>query len=136
MYLRWTRIPETHSSRIKSGRARLQVVPPSVTKRCGFQPLRFVLEIGKVVFATGFVLVIAIVSAANAQSTFTCACGKNPPGPPPTRSLKPYTGAPEDLRPFAKFTTPYHEYYQDLIQYNGAARDIPDPDLKDLTEIR
>jgi branched-chain amino acid transport system substrate-binding protein len=50
--------------------------------------------------------------------------------------LKPYAGAPEDLRPFAKFTTPYYEYYQDLIEYNGAARQIPDPDLKDLSEIR
>ena len=40
------------------------------------------------------------------------------------------------MRPFSKFTTPYHEYYQDLVEYNGAARDIPDPDLKDLNEIR
>jgi ABC-type branched-subunit amino acid transport system substrate-binding protein len=52
------------------------------------------------------------------------------------RSLKPYTGAPEDLRPFSKFTTPYYEYYQDLVEYNGAARDVPDPDLKTLSEIR
>lgn len=79
---------------------------------------------------------VALLTATRAQSTFTCACGKNPPGPPAPRSLKPYTGAPEDLRPFSKFTTPYYEYYQDLIEYNGAARDIPDPDLKDLTEIR
>src|SRR5215475_2576450 len=82
------------------------------------------------------VLVFLLAIAACAQTFAPCACGKNPPGPPPSRSLKPYTGAPEDLRPFAKFTTPYHEYYQDLIEYNGAARDIPDPDLKDLTEIR
>jgi branched-chain amino acid transport system substrate-binding protein len=40
------------------------------------------------------------------------------------------------LRPFSKFTTPYYEYYQDLVEYNGAARDVPDPDLKDLNEIR
>ena len=40
------------------------------------------------------------------------------------------------MRPFSKFTPPYYEYYQDLIEYNGAARDIPDPDLKDLSEIR
>ena len=58
------------------------------------------------------------------------------PAAPAPRSLKPYTGAPEDLRPFSKFTTPYYENYQDLIEYNGAARDIPDPDLKDLSEIR
>ena len=40
------------------------------------------------------------------------------------------------MRPFSKYTTPYFEYYQDLVEYNGAARDIPDPNLKDLDEIR
>lgn len=77
-----------------------------------------------------------LASAAWGQAFTPCACGKNPPGPPAPRSLKPYVGAPEDLRPFSKFTTPYYEYYQDLIEYNGAARDIPDPDLSSLSEIR
>ena len=81
-------------------------------------------------------LMVIFACAMQAQTPFTCACGKNPPGPPPNRSLKPYAGAPEDLRPFSKFTTPYYEYYQDLIEYNGAAREIPDPDPKELTEIR
>ncbi len=58
------------------------------------------------------------------------------PGRPASRSLKPYTGAPEDLRPFSKYTTPYYEFYQDLVEYNGAARDVPDAGLKDLSEIR
>ena len=86
-----------------------------------------------------FALVIAAVLLAGtacAQSSAPCLNGKNPPGPPAPRSLKPYTGAPEDLRPFSKFTTPYYEYYQDLVEYNGAARDIPDPDLNTLDEIR
>ncbi|PYQ39498.1 MAG: hypothetical protein DMG99_16100 [Acidobacteria bacterium] len=82
------------------------------------------------------VTAVALACAAWAQDTPACACGNNPPGPPATRSLKPYTGAPEDLRPFSKFTTPYHEYYQDLIEYNGDARNIPDPDLNSLSEIR
>jgi branched-chain amino acid transport system substrate-binding protein len=82
------------------------------------------------------VITAALACAAWAQDTPACACGKNPPGRPAARSLKPYTGAPEDLRPFSKFTTPYHEYYQDLIEYNGAARDIPDPDLHSLSDIR
>ena len=84
------------------------------------------------------VLVVAMVAAAACSQTATtpCSCGKNPPGPPPNRTLKPYTGAPDDLRPFSKFTKPYYEYYQDLVEYNGAARDIPDPDLKTLDEIR
>ncbi|HYM76370.1 MAG TPA: ABC transporter substrate-binding protein [Candidatus Dormibacteraeota bacterium] len=82
------------------------------------------------------VAVAALVCTAWAQTAPQCSCGKNPPGRPASRSLKPYASAPDDLRPFSKFTTPYYEYYQDLIEYNGAAREIPDPDLKDLTEIR
>jgi len=81
-------------------------------------------------------IVAALACAARAQTAPPCSCGHNPPGPPAARSLKPYAGAPPDLRPFSKFTTPYHEYYQDLVEYNGAARDVPDPDLKDLSEIR
>jgi len=84
-----------------------------------------------------FVIAAAMLACtAAAQTSVPCACGKNPPGRPTSRSLKPYTGAPDDLRPFSKFTTPYYEYYQDLVEYNGAARDIPDPDLKSLSEIR
>src|ERR1700686_185536 len=82
------------------------------------------------------VVVCGLACAAWAQTPVPCACGHNPPGPPPSRSLKPYTGAPGDLRPFLKFMTPYHEYYQDLVEYNGAPPDIPDPNLKDLDEIR
>src|SRR5215467_8531944 len=82
------------------------------------------------------VLVFMLACASWAQTFTPCACGKNPPGPPPTRSLKPYAGAPEDLRPFSKFTTAYYEYYHDLIEYNGAAREIPDPDLTQLSEVR
>ncbi|MGA7565430.1 MAG: ABC transporter substrate-binding protein [Terriglobales bacterium] len=80
-------------------------------------------------------VVVLLLSAAWAQSS-TCSCGSNPPGRPAARSLKPYTGAPEDLRPFSKYTPPYFENYQDLIEYNGAARDVPDPDLNNLSEIR
>jgi branched-chain amino acid transport system substrate-binding protein len=82
------------------------------------------------------VMTAALACLAGAQTAVPCECGHNPPGQPPSRSLKPYTGAPEDLRPFSKFTTPYYEHYQDLVEYNGAARDIPDADPKDLSEIR
>src|SRR5581483_11511752 len=78
----------------------------------------------------------ALACTAWGQTASPCACGKNPPGPPPSRSLRPYTGAPEDLRPFSRFTTPYYEHYQDLIEYNGAAREIPDPDVRELSDIR
>src|SRR5438045_6998039 len=82
------------------------------------------------------VIAVALAGACWAQAASPCSCGKNPAGPPPTRSLKPYAGAPDDLRPFSKFTTPYYEYYQDVIEYNGAGRDLPDGDLNALSEIR
>ncbi len=78
----------------------------------------------------------ALVYAAAAQSSTPCSCGTNPPGPPASRSMKPYAGAPDDLRPFSRYTPPYFENYQDIVEYNGAARDLPGPDLKDLAEIR
>jgi ABC-type branched-subunit amino acid transport system substrate-binding protein len=43
---------------------------------------------------------------------------------------------PDDLRPYSKFTQPYFEHYTDLVEYNGAARDIPDPDMSALQEVR
>jgi branched-chain amino acid transport system substrate-binding protein len=82
------------------------------------------------------IVVATLAPLAWPQSPAHCACGANPPGPSALRSLKPYADTPEDLRPFSKFTTPYYEYYQDLIEYNGAARDVPDPDLKTLSDIR
>ena len=82
------------------------------------------------------VMMAALACPAWGQTPVPCACGQNPPGLPAPRSLKPYSGVPEDLRPFSKFTTPYHEFYGDLVEYNGAARNIPDPNLKDLSEIR
>src|SRR5689334_7304718 len=56
-----------------------------------------------------------------------CACGVNPPGPAPSRTLTPYANTPEDLRPFSKFTPPYYEHYNKTPEYNGAARDVADP---------
>jgi ABC-type branched-subunit amino acid transport system substrate-binding protein len=82
-------------------------------------------------------VVAALLSCAGAaQTSSSCSCGSNPPGRPAPRSLKPYAGAPDDLRPYSKFTTPYYEHYTDLVEYNGAARDVPDPELSTLDEIR
>jgi branched-chain amino acid transport system substrate-binding protein len=50
------------------------------------------------------------------------------------RSMKPYAQEPEDLRPFSKFTEPYYQHYTDLVEYNGAARDLPIP--QEITEVR
>ena len=78
---------------------------------------------------------VMLLSAAWGQPSAPCSCGANNANPPTKRSLMPYAGAPDDLRPFSKYTTPYYEHYQDLVEYNGAAREVPDADPKDLSEI-
>jgi branched-chain amino acid transport system substrate-binding protein len=82
------------------------------------------------------VVFVVLLAAVASGQTSSCSCGSAPPGRPAPRSMKPYAGAPEDLRPFSKFTTPYYEHYTDLVEYNGAARDIPDVDPKTLDDIR
>ena len=74
--------------------------------------------------------------AALAQPAEHCSCGKNPPPPPAMRTVTPYAGEPEDLRPYSKFTTPYYQNYITPNIYSGAARDVEAPNLKDLSEIR
>src|SRR5271167_2187522 len=80
------------------------------------------------------VLLIGSVCPAWPQIFKGCACGKNPPGRPAARSMKPYAQEPEDMQPFSKFTEPYYQHYVDLVEYNGAARDLPIP--KDVSEVR
>src|SRR6516162_4410291 len=81
-------------------------------------------------------VLIALACAADAQTFKGCDCGKNPPGRPAQRSMKPYAQEPEDLRPFSKFTEPYYQHYVDLVEYNGAGRDIPILKASDLSEVR
>ena len=80
------------------------------------------------------ILLLAAVTAP-AQPPGACSCGANPPGRPAERTLVPYANAPEDLRPYSRFTKPYYENYTKTVEYNGAAREVPAPDLKDVTEI-
>jgi branched-chain amino acid transport system substrate-binding protein len=82
-------------------------------------------------------LVFAFISgAAMAQAPGPCSCGANPPARPEPRTQAPYANAPDDLRPYSRFTKPYYEHYTKSVEYNGPARDVPAPDLKDLTEVR
>ena len=80
------------------------------------------------------VLFVGMLCPAWPQTFKGCACGKNPPGRPAARSMKPYAQEPEDMQPFSKFTEPYYQHYVDLVEYNGAARDLPI--AKDVTEVR
>jgi len=81
-------------------------------------------------------LVLAFFAAsAMAQPVSPCSCGANPPGRPETRTLAPYANAPDDLRPFSRYTKPYYEHYTKTVEYNGPGRDVPVPDLKTITEV-
>jgi len=82
--------------------------------------------------ACGLALGAGVTLAA--QSDSVCECGKHPPAPPRDRTVKPYAGEPQNLRPYAKFEQPYFENYLEPNIYAGAGRDIPDP--KDVTEVR
>jgi len=82
------------------------------------------------------VLLAAWVCPAYTQTFKGCECGKNPPGRPAERSMKPYAQEPEDMQPFSKFTKPYYQHYVDLVEYNGAARDIPVMKANDVDEVR
>ena len=81
-------------------------------------------------------LLLALGQVA-AQPPAKCACGANPPPPPKNRELRPYANAPEDMRPYSNFTAPYYSHYEKLVEYNGAARDVPAvrPDAVDEVRI-
>ena len=63
-----------------------------------------------------------------------CQCGNHPPGPERAWTAAPYAGEPEDMRPYARFATPYFSHYLQPTIWNGPGRDTPDP--KGLTEVR
>ena len=84
----------------------------------------------------GGLLALAGAGLAWAQGGWSCSCGANPPGPPKSRELRPYANAPADLRPYANFSAPYQEYYGSLVEYNGAARDLPTLKASDVDEVR
>lgn len=66
------------------------------------------------------IIVVAalLTCTAEAQNSNPCSCGNTLPGRPTPRTLKPYTGAPDDLRPYSKFTVPYYEHYTDLVAFS------------------
>jgi ABC-type branched-subunit amino acid transport system substrate-binding protein len=81
-------------------------------------------------------LVLLVAAPVFAQSIQPCACGSNPPGRPANRELHPYAGAPADERPFSNYTKPYYENYNEMVQYNGAARDVPTVPASAVDEVR
>src|SRR5579862_271015 len=83
----------------------------------------------------GTVAGLCLAISAFAQSPGACSCGAHPPGRPAQRVMEPYAAEPEDMRPYSRFTKPYFENYTKTVEYNGPGRDIPDPDLKDVTEV-
>ena len=75
-------------------------------------------------------------TSASVRADNPCTCGSHPPKPRPQRTIEPYANEPKDLQPYSKFAEPYDHNYTQTNVYSGAARDIPDPDLKNLSEIR
>ncbi len=90
------------------------------------------------ILATGVVVRCLGQDAAKNMDASTgkkvCECGAHPPGPPRDRTVTPYAGTPEDLKPFGKFTSSYDVNYIRPNIYMGAARKISDP--TDITEVR
>ncbi len=78
---------------------------------------------------------VLLVSAAGFGQARQCSCGADPPGKPPARTLDPYGGVPEDLRPFSRFTKPYYEHYTKEVEYNGAARDARTVKPSEVSEV-
>ncbi len=84
----------------------------------------------------GWLLAVASAGSLWAQGPGPCSCGANPPGPPRNRELRPYASTPEDMRPYSKFSTPYSELYTKIVEYNGAARDVPTVKPEEIDEVR
>ena len=80
-------------------------------------------------------LLAAAAFAAAVAPAQTCSCGANPPGPPAARTLEPYANTPEDLRPFNRFTPPYHQFYTQTPEYNGAADDVATISAADVSDV-
>jgi ABC-type branched-subunit amino acid transport system substrate-binding protein len=80
------------------------------------------------------VAALALPACLGAQAP-ACACGAQPPGPPASRTLTPYGNTPEDLRPFSKFTVPYHELYTKTPEYNGAAAESRTVPAAEVSEV-
>ena len=81
------------------------------------------------------VVAVLVVPACLSAQAPACSCGLRPPGPPEVRTSAPYAGTPEDLRPFSKYTEPYHQHYTKTPEYNGAATDVRTVPAVDVTEV-
>ena len=100
--------------------------------------IRVLVQAGLAAGALATFVPTSVVAQSNAPAATTnpCTCGSHPPKPRPQRTIEPYASEPKDLQPYSKFAEPYDHHYIQTNVYSGAARDIPDPDLKDLTEVR
>ena len=80
-----------------------------------------------------FAIVLPLLASAPALAQ--CPNPTNLPPAPPSRTLEPYANEPGDLRPFSKFTKPYHEFYTKTPEYYGAARDVTTVKPEDVSEV-
>jgi branched-chain amino acid transport system substrate-binding protein len=92
---------------------------------------------GELLLAAACLVAISGSGAAGQSASndkHVCECGAHPPAPPRDRTVAPYANEPDDLRPYSKFATPYDVNYIRPNIYDGAGRDLPEP--QNLTEVR
>lgn len=82
-------------------------------------------------FAAGLLLTAALRGQVPAGS---CAAPQTA-GRPAERTLTPYAGSPEELRPFSKFTQPYQEHYTKTPGYNGVADEARTIPASEVSEV-
>lgn len=85
--------------------------------------------------SSAWLLGLVSIGLLSAQNIPRCECGANPE-PLKIRESHPYANEPADMRPYAKFTEPYYEHYTKLVEYNGAAREVPTLKAADVDEVR
>jgi len=81
----------------------------------------------------GYLVMILLIMAGSAwpQSSPAGAADTKP------AAKMPYANMPAQAVPYGRFRKPYKEWYvePDTLEYDGAARSVPDPDLKKLQTI-
>lgn len=79
----------------------------------------------------GMFLFFLAARPARPQSPAPSDAKKNPP------AAMPYANMPSQAVPFRRFRKPYQEWYvtPDTLEYDGGAREEPDPDLNQLKTI-
>lgn len=82
-------------------------------------------------------LIAVLVLAASYAVSFASDCPRGiPEETTKATSSRPYARIPKELRVFPEINDVYFENYIDQVEYNGAGRQLPDPDPSTLSDIK